>query len=278
MTVYADVLIIINAVIDFFILLTAQKLAHVECRTYRCILSSILGGLLSLYIFAPSYGTVINFTVWLLSCAIITLSVCGKKQISKYFKLLIGFVFTNAVYGGIVIAFWTLFKPKAMIIYNGIIYYHISPLILLVITILCYVAITLSERYLKLKAPTASRCKLTIYYNEKSNDFLAIIDTGHSLCDPFSEKSVIIVDKASAQNLFDTVEQSKYRLIPYNDISGRGVLHAFMAHKAQIELDNKLLTISKPIIAFAKKGMLPNDFNALLSPQILSQESERVRL
>ena len=153
MTVYADVLIIINAVIDYFILLTAKRLAKVECKTHKCILASLLGGFLSLYIFAPDYGIVVNMSVWLLSCAVITLTASGKREIKKISKLFISIVFSNAVYGGIVMIVWSLFKPKAMVIYNGVVYYHISPFVLLLVTVFCYLAVSLSERILKLKAP-----------------------------------------------------------------------------------------------------------------------------
>lgn len=278
MTVYADVLIIVNTVIDFFILLSAQKLAKVECKTYRCILAAFLGGILSLYIFAPNYGVVINMLVWLLSSAIIVLSVCGKQQIKKYLKLTVSYIFSNAVYGGVVIAFWTLFKPKGMLIYNGVVYYQISPLILLTITVFCYLAITLSERIFKNKAPMAKRCKLILFYKEIQLELTAIIDTGHSLCDPFSEKSVIIIDEAVIENLLNITEQSKYRLIPYNDISGRGMLNAFVADKVQIFVDNKICTVIKPVVATAKQGMLPQDFSALISPQIFDEETECISI
>lgn len=278
MTVYADVLIIINAVIDYFILLTAKRLAKVECKTYKCILASLLGGFLSLYIFAPDYGIVVNMSVWLLSCAVITLTVSGKREFKKIFKLFISFVFSNAVYGGIVMIVWSIFKPKAMLIYNGVVYYHVSPFILLLVTVFCYMAVSLSERLMKLKAPMAKRCSIELSINGETVRYLAIIDTGHTLCDPFSEKSVILVDELNANYITQKINSTNYRLIPYNDISKKGILNGFTADKATIILDDRKYVIDKPIIAFVKKGMLPKEFGALISPQILSQETECVKL
>ncbi len=278
MTVYADVLIFVNTIIDYFILMTAEKFAKVNCKTFRRVLAALLGGVLSLYIFAPDYGVIINLTVWLISGIIIVLSACGKLQIKKYFRLTVSYIFANAVYGGVVIAFWTLFKPRGMIIYNGIVYYQLSPLILLVITLFCYLAITLSSKFLKIKCPSAQQCKITLFYNNYKINIAAIIDTGHSLCDPFTEKSVIIVDSGIIKEIDEFILQSNYRLIPYNDISGRGLLNAFIADEAHIETDGKLYKIVKPIIAAAKDGMLPKDFAALISPQILEQETECISI
>ena len=278
MTVYVDVLIIVNTVIDYFILLTAQRLSKTNCKIYRMVLASLLGGVLSLYIFAPDYGVAVNAVVWLLSGAMIVLSACSKNELKKLLRLYVAYIFTNAIYGGVVTAFWTLFKPRGMVVFNGIVYYQLSPIILLVVTVLCYTAITLSERFLKLKAPMAQRCKLMLYYENLSLELEAIIDTGHSLCDPFSERSVIIADGAKLEKIINIIPQNKYRLIPYSDISGRGVLNAFLADKAQIFLNDKCYVIIKPTIAAAKTNMLPQEFSALISPQIFNEESECVKI
>lgn len=278
MTVYVDVLIIVNTFIDYFILLTAQRLSKTKCKIYRMVLASLLGGVLSLYIFAPDYGVVVNTVVWLLSGAMIVLSACSKNELKKLLRLYVAYIFTNAIYGGVVTAFWTLFKPRGMVVFNGIVYYQLSPIILLVVTVLCYTAITLSERFLKLKAPMAQRCKIMLYYENLSLELEAIIDTGHSLCDPFSERSVIIADGAKLEKIINIIPQNKYRLIPYSDISGRGVLNAFLADKAQIFLNDKCYVIIKPTVAAAKTNMLPQEFSALISPQIFNEESECVKI
>ena len=83
MTVYVDVLIIVNTVIDYFILLTAQRLSKTNCKIYRMVLASLLGGVLSLYIFAPDYGVAVNAVVWLLSGAMIVLSACSQNTNDK---------------------------------------------------------------------------------------------------------------------------------------------------------------------------------------------------
>lgn len=277
MTVYVDVLIIVNTIIDYFILLTAQRLSKTNCKRYRMVLAALLGGALSLYIFAPDYGVAVNTVVWLLSGAMIVLSACCKNEFKKILRLYFAYIFTNAVYGGVVTAFWMLFKPRGMVVFNGIVYYQLSPIILLVVTVLCYTAITLSERFLKLKAPMAQRCRILLCYGNLSIELEAIIDTGHSLCDPFSERSVIIVDAAKLEEITKIIPQNKYRIIPYSDISGRGVLNAFVADKAQIYLNDKNYVIIKPTIAAAKTGMLPQEFSALLSPQIFNEESECVK-
>ena len=51
MTVYVDILILVNFIIDYFLLLFAAKFLHITTKLLRIILSAALGGVFSLYIF-----------------------------------------------------------------------------------------------------------------------------------------------------------------------------------------------------------------------------------
>ena len=62
-TVYADVLIILNIYVNFFLLRTTARVTHSPLRTFRCIAASVYGSLFSLTILLPSLGTPINIAI-----------------------------------------------------------------------------------------------------------------------------------------------------------------------------------------------------------------------
>ena len=62
-TVYADVLIILNIYVNFFLLRTTARVTHSPLRTFRCIAASVYGSLFSLTILLPSLGTPLNIAI-----------------------------------------------------------------------------------------------------------------------------------------------------------------------------------------------------------------------
>ena len=61
MIVYADILIILNFLVDYFILLLTAKFLEIKYHIFRLLLAATLGGMSSLYIFLPSVNTLTDF-------------------------------------------------------------------------------------------------------------------------------------------------------------------------------------------------------------------------
>ena len=51
MVIYADILILVNTVIDYFLLRASMRLLKLNCRLLRIIVAAFTGGISSLYIF-----------------------------------------------------------------------------------------------------------------------------------------------------------------------------------------------------------------------------------
>ena len=104
------------------------------------------------------------------------------------------------LFGGIVLAVFSIFKPYGIIVNNGMVYFNISPILLISTTLISYFLITLISRFTKQNGNTQHLFKIEIYYNQIKIDALCLLDTGNSLTDTLSDRPVILINKAIANN------------------------------------------------------------------------------
>ncbi len=270
-----DVLIFLNSLVDYFLLLATAKITGEKTKTFRTVLSALLGGLSSIYIYLPQQKVMVEFLYKTTVAFILTL-ICYKfSGIKKYIKNVAVFLGVSCAYGGIMFALWTVFKPYGMVINNSVVYFSISPLMLVIFSTIGYIVFTLSFKIFKKTCQTAERCKILVTADGKQISLNAIADTGNSLEDIFSDSDIIIADKAKVISLFGDIhpfDDSKYahlyRLLPCNTVSGDGSLEGFRCEKATVEADGKRIVLNKPILAVSKVP-LNEDYNAIINPKIL---------
>lgn len=272
MTVYADVLFVVNFLVDFFLLLTASHILSDNVKTIRLITASVIGGIFSFYIFLPDVNLFFDFLFKLISMLIISLVAFKFCSFKRFIKSLLIFALVNCGYTGIMMSVWYLFKPRGMIINNSVVYFDISPVILVLCTVIAYILFTiLSYVFTKLNK-SAEYCRVKITAGDKSIDVKAVIDTGNSIKDVFGMGEIIIVDKKNANFLFgDNVSgtyNNRYRAIPCTTVSGGGLLDGYRCDCGIIESGERKIVLNKPVIAISKTK-LPEDCSAIVNPDIL---------
>ena len=124
----------------------------------------------------------------------------------------------------------------------------------------------------------------------------AKIDTGNSLVEPFSHYPVIVMELEPLSELFseqlrtffrekkwehpgNTVgseEIPKIRMVPFQTISGVGVLPAFSPEKVIIKSAKKQIETEDVYIAVCQEKITSDGFKALLNPDLFSQGKEIV--
>lgn len=280
MVVYVDVLLVVNLIVDFFLLKITFKLLRVNPKPIRVLISVLLGAISSLYIFFPESTAFIDITVQLIISSLMMLSALGFKTL-KYFLRAVGVFFSvTCVYGGIMTALWQVLKPKGMVINNSVVYFNISPLVLIVSTVSGYFLYLFLSKILALPSKTAKRCSLTLYALGKSVGLTGIIDTGNSITDILSNGEIIIVDKAVVMSLLgtedilsDTVYATRYRTVPCETVMGRSLLDGFRCDMGEIRFEDKVIPLNNPIIAISKTPIKEN-YSAILNPKILEKQGK----
>ena len=278
--VYVDVLLVVNLIVDFFLLKITFKLLKTDPKPIRVLISSGIGAVSSLYIFFPESTAFINITYQLIIGSLIMLTALGFKSLKYFLRSVAVFFTVTCVYGGIMTALWQVLKPKGMVINNSVVYFNISPLVLILSTVSGYFLYLFLNKILALPSKTAKKCSLNLYALGKSVGLTGIIDTGNSITDVLSNSEIIIVDKAVAVSLLGTEDFSndplyatRYRTIPCETVMGRSLLEGFRCDMGEIRFEDKVIPLTNPVIALSKTPIKEN-YSAILNPKILEKQGK----
>jgi stage II sporulation protein GA (sporulation sigma-E factor processing peptidase) len=239
--VYADILMLLNLFVDYFLLSAVSKFLYLKPGKRRLILGALLGSVYSLYIFFPEQNA---FWSFLIKFTMALTMVCVVFGISRpiLIKTFLCFGIIRFMFFGFSFAMWMTLRPNGMIIRNSVVYLRISPLVLVLSTLAAYIIIEMSNRIIGRHVCEEAICRVKITIFKKSDVFEARLDTGNNLKEPFSNLPVILANKKCLQNVLpqninfedvNSIENSceKWRkilrLVPFDTISEGGMLVAF---------------------------------------------------
>ncbi len=261
MTVYVDVLFVINFFITYLLILLTKALTKNTAKQWRMLLGSFVGGVYSLIIFAESINDFLSVLLKLAVSLLIVFSAFGFKRALPFFKALICFYFSNLIFLGVILAVWLTVKPDGIVINNDIVYFDIPASALLALALAAYI---ISILIIKLYNYTISKKEiylLTVIKDEREYRFCAFLDSGNRLTEPFSGCPVIIADK-------NKISVKCERVIPFNTVGGEGLLEAFKADK--IIVSNGKNTFESESVYIALSDVNSKDFSAILNPLLFN--------
>lgn len=245
--IYIDVLIFVNFIVNYFILLATQRICRQRAGTLRIFLADALASACSLAVFLPETGAISGVLLRLAVSSAVVLTAFGFRDCKRFFSLLGGFFAVSFAYAGICFGIWAVLKPKGMIIKNDIVYFDVSPLLLICTSAVCYVLLMLLKKHFSKDEGTSLEYTVEITINGQTSSLKGLLDTGNMLYDCFSECPVIIAKKKYIHNSaipnfsfaggekglkqLDGVNLPEnlkgFRLIPYCVVGSKGVLPAF---------------------------------------------------
>lgn len=226
MTVYVDILVVLNTLVNYFMLSAVKRITRENTSRLRIALGAAAGGASSLLIFIENLG----FFMTLLKAAVSFLMVLlsfNFESLKKYLKNVLWLFIISFVFGGVMFALYMVLGVDAMIYTNGIVYFDIDMPFLVVGSVVSYAVISLISKLTDKKAPRQKEYFVTIENNGKSVSCTALMDTGNNLREPFSDYPVITADKSLFRELFGDNLSEGFRLIPVATVNGNGILKAF---------------------------------------------------
>ena len=284
MVVYVDILFFLNLFVNTFLLRAAGQFCGVKGRLWREFFGAALGAAFSLMIFLPNIPFFFNILIKLALSAILILTAYGFKNKKRFLRLWGSFFTATFLFAGFMMALWFCLRPPGMAVNNGVVYFSISPLILIISTLLCYLLITLVRRIFRVGAVKNDTYTLEITLGGCSVVMTALLDTGHSLVDILSGAPVIIADYNAVEPLLPALSRpaftnvayeppedlkDRYRLIPYSVIGGAGLLPAFRPDFVRIVKKDGTQTFRNVCVAVHKQP-LSGRFSALFGSELLN--------
>ena len=257
MVIYGDILFILNMIIDYLLLGLTAVVAKRDLGLLRRIIASLMGGLSSFYIFVESENIVIDLLFRLTVAIIMILTVFGFKSIRILIKSLFIYYSFSVFLSGVSILLSNVIKTNVIEINNTYFYIGISPIILIISSVIFYVCLVLFFR-IKKGSDGATECSVTLFYKYNSICLKGLIDSGNSICDLMSDSKILISSEKTIKLLTGTdIERyfllpenaDRCRVIPASTVAGNTVLKAVRIDNARLVISNKEYSFSKPIIA-----------------------------
>lgn len=112
-------------------------------------------------------------------------------------------------------------------------------------------------------------CKV-ILFGEETVEIRALIDTGNTLAEPISGKSVSVLDKGVFESLYHQKPQI-YRVIPYHSVGKkRGILQGFLMKKMIVETKDGKREYEEVYVGVCDELLTKSDtYQMILNPGIL---------
>ena len=166
------------------------------------------------------------------------------------------------------LALWYFIAPQGLIVKNSIVYFDVSPLLLLILTVFCYFLIRLIQRFTGRQTPKNLFYPIQIEWKGKEVACVAKVDIGNSLVEPFSGEPVAVVEKSRLEKFLPEIRaEGKVRLVPFSAVPGGGMLEAFRPDALYIVREKQRYRIPFGYIAICETPL--GGFDALLNPDLL---------
>ena len=264
MYIVLEYLLLENFIINYLILYLNRILLRIEEKNSRLIIGSILSSFYSLVFFTPKLiFLTMPISKVLFSIFIVRISY-RYVNLKLLIKELLGFYMISFIFAGATIGMFYSFNNLRNILNTRIDIFNQFPVKFLVIGVITSLIMGKSIfQYFHLKVLRENYiADVTIIYRGNQIKFKALLDTGNSLIDPFSNKKVIVVefdrlkhilpnqisDLITANNeynfqyveelLLTLKDQISLTIIPFKSIGKNGMMFAFKPDSIIIDYMN----------------------------------------
>ena len=202
MTIYIDVIIVENLIMNYIILYATGTISKVKISYLRIFCSSLIGAIYAITEYTFKLNIYSNIIIKTILSVIIIYVAFNPQNIKKMCKQLIIFYVTTFTFGGIATYLIYVLKPQNIIIKNGM---YVGTYVLKVIfigaivgTIILAIAFKMTKNKLTKKDMI---CKVKIKLNGKEETVEAMVDTGNMLKEPITGTPVVVVERTSLYEL-----------------------------------------------------------------------------
>lgn len=226
------------------------------------MLSGLLGAVYSLSILL-NINIVISFFLKIIICIIIILISFGFSDFRSFIYETLVFLLLSFLLSGIVMALSLVNKSD---FYSDFLvsYINISPLVLIVSSLISYIIINILTRYILKRRESNKIYKVSLKIADKNYILFGFCDSGNALTEPFSALPVCIIKQGIISD-FDSIELK--RIIPFSSIGGEGIMYGV---KAEIDIKNSEYNNIEVYIVETSGGFNDMKYDIILNPKIFS--------
>lgn len=256
--IYVDTLFLLNALVDYLLLLCAARLAGEPLKRLRFALGAVLGGGYAVAIFLPGLGFLERPACRLAAAVLMVLAAFwGSRRLGR--QVLIFFALSCAFAGGVLAI--SMLGGRGLSLNRGVIYSGMDLKIVLLSAAGCYAALSLLlQNAVRHTSFTGELKAVRLELGERTVELTALTDTGNTLTDPVTGQGVMVAEgerllplfaapqRPSVQELRDpagalerlTGAGGHFRLLPYRAVGvDRGLLLAVRVDRAVVDGEDR---------------------------------------
>jgi len=299
--VYVDVILLVNFIMDYFILWATGKIINYNIKTSRIIVGAFFGATYSLVILFPEWPLLTSLFIKVLCSVFMICIAYGMSTIGKILKALTFMYLVSFAMGGTVIGAVYLLdsKPSYLQALNGVgilwgINYWWLIIAIIVAIFIGYGGFScLKKNWLHQQLFNM----LTINIKDNKTIIPALLDTGNQLSEPTTKNPVVVVEidalkkiipdyilnkvREDDNKIYDLVTSldkewsSRLSLIPFNSVGkNHGIMIGFRPDSIEIKSKYQNIIVSNVVLGLVNRSLSKEGkYRALLHPQIFQEKS-----
>ncbi len=207
--IYVDTLFLLNAIIDYLLLLASARLAGEPLYRLRFGLAAALGGGYAVALFLPGLGFLYHPLCRLAAAVLMVLTAFYKSQ--RLLRQVVIFFALACAFGGGVFAVGLL-GGQTLTFGGGIYYSSIDLKIVLVSAAGCYAVLSLVfQKWGRHSVQRGEIEPISIGIFDRQISLLALKDSGNTLCDPVSGQQVWVMEGTCLLRLLPQLDGGIFR-------------------------------------------------------------------
>ena len=263
MEIYADILILENCIVNFFLLTLTMKCIKHKCKMNALISSSFIGGIYTIVLLIPKLKILACLPCELSVACIMIRLVYGKIRILNMIKLLVIFLMMTFTLSGVCFLF--SLKQNLYLLGSTFKIEKYSVKYIMLGTMIIYLIYSRFIEYIKDKLFTNNfSFNIEFEVEGRKYSFNSFLDTGNELREPITNLPCILIE----ENLINDInfEGENIYYILYSSIGYGGKLKGIRVNNIKVKKKDCLYGEIDAIICPCKERLSnENEFNALLS-------------
>lgn len=295
MTIYIDVVLIENLIMNFIILLATGLILKEKIKNMRLLLASLLGAIYSVVSYTSILEIYSSIILKIILSIVMIYIAFNPQNIKKMWKALLLFYLTSFVFGGAAFALIYIIKPQDILMKNGL-FLGTYPLKTIILgAIVAFIIIMTAFTVVKSKITKKDMfCEVEIDINGEKIETIAMIDTGNLLKEPITNTPVIVVEHTllydcipkeilnhldellggEFENIPKEIKEeyiAKLKLIPFSSLGKQnGMLLGIKAEAIKIKNIDKEETKENIIVGIYNKSLTKRgEYRALMGIDLL---------
>lgn len=195
MTIYIDVVLIENLIMNYIILFTTGLILKLKIQSIRILIASLLGAIYSIIAYTGVLKIYSSFLLKIVLSVLLVYIAFNPQNVKKMWKDLLIFYLTSFAFGGAAFALIYIVKPQDIIMKNGL-FLGTYPLKTVMLgAVIAFAVIIAAFSIVKRRISKKDMfCEIETKINNKIVRTRAMIDTGNMLKEPITNTPVVVVE------------------------------------------------------------------------------------